>query len=89
MESKKLPPLKPPKPDVVVAEACEEDLVPSDGLARLAKGSAAAGVGVVVLLKLRLLNASVMPPREDCCWCPVFGDDMDPNEPGACVFCVG
>jgi hypothetical protein len=64
--SKKPPPLRPPKAPEV--EVCGVARLLDDELPRLAKGSAAAGFGpVVVLDRLRPPNASLKAPIEPCC----------------------
>lgn len=74
LASKKLPPLKALKELLLGGGALLEDALP-----KLAKGSAAAGLELVVFPILKLLNASLKPPNEPGCWSP--GELMPPNEP--------
>ena len=62
--SKKLPPPRFPKAFPLLAAGGERVLA---AVPKLAKGSTAAGLGLVVLPMLRLLNASSIPPKEPCC----------------------
>lgn len=71
--SKKPPPLRPPK--ALVLDVCGVARLLEDALPRLAKGSMAAGFGLVVVLdRFRPPKASLKPPMEACCCWP-----MPPN----------
>jgi len=78
LESKKLP----PPPNILDDDVAGGDFV----LEKLSRPENGEGLGAGAALNERLLNASFIPPKDDCCGdvC-ACGDDIPPNEsPRAC-----
>ena len=82
-ESKKLPPLKPENDDVLEAGGARDDVNPPILAKASFCGDFTAGGEFA---KLKLLNASLRPPKELCGWPMPVGDGIPPPiEPvGAC-----